>query len=122
MNKTPVFDPFDVPETPQKPKQDLMSLDGNLNDLNLDKELFEQYARAKNLLNMAEFDDEVQLNQKVQAMNSVVSILGQIVKLQENLYNVKQLVKLESTLINTLKAHPTLRDAFLTDYKVACAS
>ena len=113
------YDPFEAPQNTKAPPT-LTPLEGSLKDLDLDKELFTQYAKAKNLLQMAEFDDQAPLNQKVLAMNSIVAILGQIVKMQEALYNVKQNALMETTLIDTLKAHPELKEAFLKDYRTAC--
>lgn len=113
------FDPFDEPAPAPAPPPKLLDLKGNLKELDLDKELFEQYARSKNLFSLVEHAEEVPLNQKVQAMNSVISTLSQIVKLQADVYNAKTAADLEATLINVLKAYPAMKDAFLKDYRKA---
>jgi hypothetical protein len=112
---TPVFDPFDEP-SPEKPLPKPLPV-GKLKDLDLDQELFSQYHRAKNLLEAAEFDPEVGLSGKVSAMNSIVSILAQITKLQSDLYNAQTVAKIESSLIDTLKAFPEIKEAFLKAYE-----
>ena len=117
----PLFDPFDerpADKPPEKPVV-LTDLNGSLKDIDLDSELFTQYARAKNLLALAETDDEIALNQKVQAMNSIVGILAQIVKLQADVYNAKSAAELENILISVLKKFPDLKDSFLKEYKKA---
>ena len=116
-----LFDPFDerpADKLPEKPVV-LTDLNGSLKDIDLDSELYTQYARAKNLLALAETDDEIALNQKVQAMNSIVGILAQIVKLQADVYNAKSAAELENTLISVLKKFPELKDSFLKEYKKA---
>ena len=118
---SPLFDPFDerpADKPPEKPVV-LTDLNGSLKDIDLDSELYTQYARAKNLLALAETDDEIALNQKVQAMNSIVGILAQIVKLQADVYNAKSAAELENTLISVLKKFPELKDSFLKEYKKA---
>ena len=118
---SPLFDPFDekpADKPPEKPVV-LTDLNGSLKDIDLDSELYTQYARAKNLLALAETDDEIALNQKVQAMNSIVGILSQIVKLQADVYNAKSAAELENILISVLKKFPELKDSFLKEYKKA---
>ena len=119
---SPLFDPFDekpADKLPERPQIALTDLKGPLKDIDLDGELFTQYARAKNLLALAETDEEIALNQKVQAMNSIVGILSQIVKLQSDVYNAQSAAELENTLISVLKKFPDLKDAFLKEYKKA---
>ena len=118
---SPLFDPFDERPTDKPPEKlvVLTDLNGSLKDIDLDSELYTQYARAKNLLALAETDDEIALNQKVQAMNSIVGILSQIVKLQADVYNAKSAAELENILISVLKKFPELKDSFLKEYKKA---
>jgi len=91
----------------------------SLDDLDLKQELLEAYNKAKTLLIAAEYDESIPLNQKVQAVNSIASILQTIAKTQETLHNTQTITKIEAVLINTLKTYPELREAFLEDYERA---
>ena len=113
----PPFDPFDIPRQEKAPPWQVP--EGNLKDLDLDRELYSQYHKAKNLLESNEYDTETNLSAKVSAMNSIVNILTQITKLQADLYNAQTIAKIETTLIATLKKFPELSDEFLEAYEKA---
>jgi len=110
-----LYDPFDEPR-PTIQVLERTAPKGKLKDLDLDNELLTQYHRAKDLLDASENDPEVGLSAKVSAMNSVVSILAQITKIQTDLYNAQTIAKIEAVLIDTLKQFPELKDAFMSAY------
>lgn len=91
----------------------------SLNELDLDKELLAQYIDAKNFLKDVKHDSEIPLNQKAQILNTITSILQNIIKMQQDLHSVERMKVIENTLIETLKNHEQLRDAFLKDYEKA---
>lgn len=90
-----------------------------LKDLDLEKELAEQYTHAKQVFSDAQYDTETPLNQKAQALNTVQSILQAIIKMQQELYNIERLKMLEDSLIGALQAFPELKEAFMTAYEEA---
>ena len=85
--------------------------------MNLEQELLEQYNLAKRLIYESEYDESVPLNQKAQAVNSCSSVLAALIKTQSELHNLERLRKIEATLIQVLKAFPTLQEAFLQAYE-----
>jgi hydroxypyruvate isomerase len=84
-------------------------------ELDLHQELLKQYAKAKQMLQDAESSDEP-LNYRVQALNAISSIISQLVKLQADLYQMEEIKKVEGALVETLKAMPEVREAFLSKY------
>ena len=114
---TQVFDPFDQPP-PQAPRPPRVILDrpASLQDLDLQDELLTQYVQAKQLLKDVEFADEIPLNQKAQAQNSILGILAQIIKQQETLHNVANVTRIELALVAALKECPEVKEAFLAIY------
>lgn len=91
----------------------------SLKDLDLDKELAEQYASAKNLFNEIQYDEATPTNQKASVLNTITTILRAIVTMQQELHNVERVKLIETTLIDVLKRHEALRDVFLADYEQA---
>jgi hypothetical protein len=92
-----------------------------LAELDLDHELLEQYKNAKTLLDDIKDDDAIPPNQKAQMLNSISSILGNIIKSQSELHNVERLKLIESTLIETLQKpeFEQLKQDFLQAYEKA---
>lgn len=87
--------------------------------LDLENELLAQYNLAKKLIHDAEYDSDIPLNQKAQAINSAAAILGALIKNQSDLYSLERIKKIEAILIRTLQRFPELRDAFMAEYSVA---
>ena len=85
-----------------------------LKDLDLEKELLNQYKKAQELL---EFSDGEPLNQKAQTLNSITNILQAIIKSQQDLYNIERLKTLETTLITVLQGFPEIKHKFLDAYE-----
>ena len=79
---------------------------GTLKSLNLDSELYTTYAKAKNYLADVQSDPEIPPNQIAQVMNTITSILREIVKMQTELHNAEQVKKYEQAVIFALKKAP----------------
>jgi hypothetical protein len=93
-----------------------------LNDLDLDKELLDQYKAAKSVFEDIQYSEAIAPNQKAQVINTITSILQNIVKVQQELHNVERMKLIENVLIATLQNHETLKEAFLRDYEIALRS
>ena len=105
------------PQEPKKQQQNITAT--TLNELDLDKELLDQYKAAKEVFEDIKNDEAIAANQKAQVINSIQSILQSIVKMQQDLHNVERLKLIENVLIETLQNHETLKEAFLADYAKA---
>lgn len=120
------FDAFDGQNSPPQQKverlQVILTLPTSLDQIDLDKELAEQFTRAKQLLMNADLDDEATLAQKAQITNSITSILQNIVKLRTDLHNAERIKAIEATLISVLKDYPEVQDKFLDQYQAALES
>lgn len=83
---------------------------GTLKSLNLDSELYTTYAKAKNYLETVQYPQKdeppVPANQIAQVMNTITSILREIVKMQTELHNAEQVKKYEQAVIFALKKAP----------------
>lgn len=91
---------------------------GSLKNLDLDAELYNAYAKAKNYLADVQSDDQVPPNQLAQLMNTISAILKEIVKMQTDLYNAERVKKLEAAMIQAIKlAPPESQQAFLEQYE-----
>lgn len=90
----------------------------SLAELNIERELVEQYAKTKELMDEVLFDDETPANQKAQVANSVVTTLGQILKLQEEIQRGETLKLMEQVLVEVLKTLPqTAQEEFFAEYE-----
>lgn len=94
----------------------LEALPKELKALNLDSELLIQYQNAKALYGISYQDPT---NQRTAVLNTITSILAQIVKLQTDLYDAEYTKRIEATLIKTLKQFPDLQTEFLKNYEEA---
>jgi len=87
-------------------------------DLDLEDELMQQYTKTKDLMDECIGDTEVAPNQKAQVANSVVSTLGHLVKIQEDLRLQQTLKLMEATLIDVIKTLPKeTKDEFFAEYE-----
>jgi hypothetical protein len=77
-----------------------------VSSLNLESELIEQYHKTKGLMDETLADSECPANQKSQVCNAVVTILAQLVKIQEDLQKQESLKIMETLLIDSLKYLP----------------
>lgn len=94
----------------------------SLAELDLDKELLDQYKNAKQLLKDVDDDEETPLNQKAQIMNTITAILTKIIENQTALYDAERIKLIESVLIDVLKGFPEINQAFLLRYKEALSN
>ena len=90
----------------------------DVSSMNLEDELVQQYLKTKDLMDETLLDEDCPANQKAQVCNSVVTILGQLVKLQEDLKR-EQIVKLmEATLVEAIKTLPEeVKQEFFAEYE-----
>ena len=87
-------------------------------DLDLEDELMQQYTKTKELMDEFIGDPEIAPNQKAQVANSVVSTLGHLVKLQEDLRLQQTLKLMETTLIDVIKTLPAeIKEEFFSEYE-----
>lgn len=89
---------------------------------NLNTELLEQLNVAKKLIHDASYDLSIPLNQKAQVINSVSTIIGTFLRQQQDMYNLEQLRKMETTLLEVLKQFPDLQEPFLKAYEAALSA
>ena len=91
---------------------------GSLKNLDLDAELYNAYAKAKNYLADVQSDDQVPANQVSQVFNTISAILKEIVKMQTELHNAERVKKLEAAMIQAIKLAPEKsQKAFLVQYE-----
>ena len=91
---------------------------GSLKSLDLDAELYNAYAKAKNYLADVQSDDQVPPNQVSQVFNTISAILKEIVKMQTELHNAEKVKKLEAAMIQAIKLAPLeSQQAFLVQYE-----
>ena len=90
---------------------------GSLKNLDLDAELYNAYAKAKNYLADVQSDESIPPNQLAQLMNTISAILKEIVKMQTELHNAEKVKKLEAAMIQAIKLAPKKsQDVFFTQY------
>ena len=100
-----------------------MSVVGSLDDLDLDAELYQTYAKAKNFLSTVEYNEEIPPNQVSQVINTITAILKEIVRLQTDLHNAERVKKLEQAMITALKVTPKeTQELFFEEYERLSAS
>lgn len=101
----------------------LQATGGELKGLNLDGELYDRYTEAKQFLQDTMMDPEVTPNQVAQVMNSVNSILKEIVKMQTEVQSAEKVKKLELAMVTALKlTTPEVQDAFFAEFEKLSAN
>lgn len=91
---------------------------GSLKDLDLDQQLYNTYASAKNYLDEIKEDESIPPNQIAQVMNTLTSILREIVKMQTDLYEAERIKKLEAAMIQAIRLAPkAAQKAFFEEYE-----
>lgn len=88
----------------------------SLADLDLEKELLDNYNDAQDILSNLN-PDVTPGNQLSQAMNVINGILKDIMKMRTDLYNAERIKKIETAIIFALKQYPELQETFMTEYK-----
>lgn len=113
---------FSISATPEKPATDiadlsedqLLALRAEIDDklqigiknLNLAEELGLQYRNGMKLLKDIQTDNATPANQKAQVFNSVSSMLEKIVKMQESVYSMERLKRIESSVLKAIETLP----------------
>lgn len=119
------------PEPPPYQGPDRSGWATKLQDLDLEFETLQHYQVVKEYLTQIPaivFDDKgqpvlgIEPNKVAQVMNTLTSILKDLVKIQVELHSAEKIKKLESTLIRTLKTLPEdIQNQFFKDYESALA-
>lgn len=87
--------------------------------LDLEDELVQQYHKTKDLMDST-LRSDAPPNQMAQVCNSVVTILAQLVKLQEDLKREQTMKIMESVLVEVIKTLPdATKDEFFAEYERA---
>lgn len=90
----------------------------NLADLDLEKELLDNYNDAQDLYDSSN-NEATPANQKAQVLNSINSILDKIVKMRTELYNAERIKKIEASIIYVLEQFPEMQEPFMKEYERA---
>lgn len=77
--------------------------DLDLGSINISDELMEQYKVIKRMLHDSANDDEIPLNQRASIANSCTTLLGQLVKMQADVWNADRLKKMEGAVFAAFK-------------------
>lgn len=107
-----------TPPPQQDKPRTVLNVPTSFSEVNLEQELLTAFTKAKQMLTDVEHED-IPHNQKIQNLNSINTVITNIINQQEKVYNIERTKKLEDCLINTLKAFPALKDHFLAAYKLA---
>lgn len=90
----------------------------SLKDINLEEQLLLQFHVIRTLQAKALEDDEVPMQQRVQAANAGAAILKALVDMQERVYTTERYKAIENLLIRLLNKQPEeFSVAFLTEYE-----
>lgn len=96
----------------------LLDLNGSLDDLDLNQQLYKNYATAVNYLEEIKLSDDIPANQVSQVMNTITSILKEIVKMQTDLYNTERIKQIESAIVKAIKLAPKeAQESFFEEYE-----
>ena len=94
----------------------------DLKDVDLSRELVLQMLSTQELQADVMSDGDVPANQKAQTANAVATILGNLIKLQSEVYTSERLKKIEQVLVATISLFPeTLARVFFEEYELALA-
>lgn len=122
MPEIPDFDLSKSTAPAGPPKTSVLEA-SSLDELDLDNELVTHYNRASRMVEALEFESDIPANQKAQAMNTLTTILQQIIKIRTDLYNAEYLKKIEQILLKTLKALPVdVQQEFMEEYEQSLRS
>ncbi len=91
-------------------------------NIDLQEELVGQYRKSRKLYDDVLTDPEVQANQKAQLANSLVAILAQMKKMQDDLMRDRTMQAIEAVLIDSIKTLPQeVRDTFYEECEARAA-
>ena len=87
----------------------------SIRDIDLSRELVLQFLATQELQNAVIQDEKVPANQRAQTLNATAAVLGQIAKIQQDVYTTERLKRIESKLVETLKTFTQAQqEAFFT--------
>jgi hypothetical protein len=90
----------------------------DLASLNIEQEIITQLQTAKILQTSVMDDDAVPANQRAQTVNTVSSILIQLVKTQTDLYNAERIKELEAAIVQAMRdTSDEVKDQFFERYE-----
>ena len=91
---------------------------GSLKQLDLDAELYDNYREAKEYLDVVLNNENIPPNQVAQTMNTLTTILKEIVKTQTEVHNAERVKKLENAMITALKlTTEDIQNAFFAEFE-----
>lgn len=89
-----------------------------LSDMDMPKELMEQFQKVKDLQEDVLNDDECPANQKAQVAGAVASTLQHLVKMQTEFYTSERFRSIENLMIKFMKGMPLEQaEAFMAEYE-----
>ena len=89
----------------------------DLKDVDLSRELVLQMLSTQELQADVMSDGDVPANQKAQTANAVATILGNLIKLQSEVYTSERLKKIEQVMVAAVDQFPdTIGTAFYAEY------
>lgn len=90
----------------------------SMSNINLEKELLEQFQAVKDLQSSVLDDPETPANQKAQVANAVAATLNQLIKMQSEYYTSERFKAIEALMVKFMKKLPKdMVDEFLTEYE-----
>lgn len=90
----------------------------SIRDIDLSRELVLQFLATQELQNAVIQDEKVPANQRAQTLNATAAVLGQIAKIQQDVYTTERLKRIESKLVETLKTFTQAQqEAFFAVYE-----
>ena len=91
----------------------------DLTNIDLEKELVNQFIETKAMLTTVRDDDEIPPTQKASLITACSSLLAQLTKNQKELYNTERVKIMEATLIEALReVDNDLVEQFLELYEI----
>ena len=103
-------------DAPEPEWQGIEILPDNLETINLNGELLANYAAIKRFLN--EIDPDTPANQVAQVHNSMNAALEKLIKMQEQVYNIERLKKIEQAVVDCMRKCPeNVQDMFFKEYE-----
>lgn len=92
--------------------------EANLSDMDMPKELMEQFQKVKDLQEDVLNDDECPANQKAQVAGAVASTLQHLIKMQTDFYTSERFRCIENLMIKFMKRIPLEQaEAFMAEYE-----
>lgn len=96
----------------------LLGVGLSMDDINLEKELVQQFTCIKNLQSTVIGDPDIPANQKAQVAGQVTSTLHKLIQMQIDMQRDERLKLIESTLLEAIESLPeNVKTSFFTRYE-----